>query len=120
MANNGYDQTYEDDRKQSEEDLDLPRRAGEAISNAASKAKDFVVDTVKDMPVAKTIRAMKDRYDATQLPMEKKAKGGKIKSPTMTYKTYTKTGKPDGMKTVKVSSASSRADGCCIRGKTRA
>jgi len=84
------------DRKQNEEDLDLPRRAGEAISNAASKAKDFVVDTVKDMPVAKTIRAMKDRYDATQLPMEKKAKGGKIRS------------------------ASSRADGCCIRGKTRA
>lgn len=84
------------DRKQNEEDLDLPRRAGEAISNAASKAKDFVVDTVKDMPVVKTIRAMKDRYDATQLPMEKKAKGGKIRS------------------------ASSRADGCCIRGKTRA
>ena len=84
------------DRKQNEEDLDLPRRAGEAISNAASKAKDFVVDTVKDMPVTKTIRAMKDRYDATQLPMEKKAKGGKVKS------------------------ASARADGCCIRGKTRA
>lgn len=84
------------DRKQNEEDLDLPRRAGEVISNAASKAKDFVVDTVKDMPVTKTIRAMKDRYDATQLPMEKKAKGGKIRS------------------------ASSRADGCCIRGKTRA
>lgn len=47
-------------------------------------------------------------------------KGGKVKSPTMTYETYTKTGKPAGMKTVKVSSASKRADGCAIRGKTKA
>jgi hypothetical protein len=55
-------------------------------------------------------------------------KGGKVKDPTMTYQTYSKTGKPAGMKTVtvkkasggSVSSASKRADGCAIRGKTRA
>ena len=59
---------------------------------------------------------------------EKKAKGGVIKDPTMTYQTYSKTGKPAGMKTITVkkasggsiSSASKRADGCAIRGKTRA
>jgi len=55
-------------------------------------------------------------------------KGGKVKDPTMSYQTYSKTGKPAGMKTVAVkkasggsiSSASKRADGCAIRGKTRA
>jgi hypothetical protein len=53
-------------------------------------------------------------------------KGGKIKSPTMSFQTYSKTGKKTGMKTIKmssggkVSSASSRGDGCAIRGKTRA
>jgi hypothetical protein len=80
------------DRKQNEEDLDLPRRAGEAVVKGAKVVKDAVVDSY---PV-KTIRAMKDRYDASQMPIEKKAKGGSV------------------------SSASSRADGCAIRGKTRA
>jgi hypothetical protein len=55
-------------------------------------------------------------------------KGGKVKDPTMSYQTYSKTGKPAGMKTVavkkasggSVSSASKRADGCAVRGKTRA
>jgi hypothetical protein len=52
-------------------------------------------------------------------------KGGKVKNPTMSFQTYTKTGKEAGMKTVPVKmsaggSASSRADGCAIRGKTRA
>jgi hypothetical protein len=55
-------------------------------------------------------------------------KGGKVKDPTMTYQSYSKTGKPAGMKTVtvkkasggSVSSASKRADGCAVRGKTRA
>lgn len=49
-------------------------------------------------------------------------KGGSVKKPTMTYQTYTDTGKPAGMKTVKMSkggSASGRADGIAKRGKTR-
>jgi len=85
------------DKAQNEEDLDLPRRAGEAIVKGAKAAKDYVVDTVKGMPIVKTVGAMKDRYDATQIPIEKKAKGGKVKS----------------------SSASKRADGCCVKGKTK-
>jgi hypothetical protein len=55
-------------------------------------------------------------------------KGGKVKDPTMSYQSYSKTGKPAGMKTVtvkkasggSVSSASKRADGCAVRGKTKA
>jgi hypothetical protein len=50
-------------------------------------------------------------------------KGGSVKKPTMTYETYTDSGKPAGMKTVKMAkggSASVRADGCAIRGKTKA
>jgi hypothetical protein len=84
------------DRKQNEEDLDLPRRAGEAVVKGAKAAKDFVVDTATNSFPVKTIRAMKDRYDASKLPMEKKAKGGSVKS-----------------------SASSRADGIAVKGKTR-
>ena len=68
------------DRKQNEEDKDLPRRAGEAVAKGAKAAKDFVVDTAKDNFVTKGVRAMKDRYDASQMPVEKKAKGGMIKS----------------------------------------
>lgn len=80
------------DAEQNKEDLDLPRRVGEVVVKGAKAVKDAVVDSY---PV-KTIRAMKDRYDASQMSVEKKAKGGKV------------------------SSASKRADGCAIRGKTRA
>jgi len=69
------------DRKQNEEDLDLPRRAGAAVVKGAKAAKDYVVDTVKDMPMVKTVRDMKDRYDASQIPMKKSdgmKKGGKV------------------------------------------
>jgi hypothetical protein len=69
--------------------------------------------------------AMKDEFKPSELRSDFK-KGGKIKSPTMSFQTYSKTGKKTGMKTIKmssggkVSSASSRGDGCAIRGKTRA
>ena len=79
MAKNGYDQTYEDDRKENEETADLLPRAGRAIAGAAGKAKDYVVNAVENMPQVKTMKAMKDRYDAAQMPVEKKAKGGKVK-----------------------------------------
>jgi len=52
-------------------------------------------------------------------------KGGKVKTATMTFETYTKTGKKAGLKTVPVKkmakggTASSRADGCCVKGKTK-
>jgi hypothetical protein len=58
-------------------------------------------------------------------PMQGMKKGGKVKAPTMTFETYTKTGKKAGLKTVpakKMSNggtASSRADGIAVKGKTR-
>jgi len=67
-----------------------------------------------------------DRIIKNQKSLMGKKKGGEIKSPTMSFQTYSKTGKKTGMKTVKmasggkVSSASSRGDGCAVRGKTRA
>jgi len=60
----------------------------------------------------KTVKKAADKEEGMK-------KGGKVKSPTMTFQTYTKTGKPAGMKTVSVSSASKRADGCAIKGKTK-
>jgi hypothetical protein len=90
MAKSPDEIVAEIDRKQNEEDLDLPRRAGEAIVKGAKAAKDFVVESIP-----KAVKNVMDAREASQLPMEKKAKGGKI------------------------SSASKRADGIAIRGKTR-
>ena len=54
-------------------------------------------------------------------------KGGKVKAPTMTFETYTKTGKKAGLKTVPVKkmasggkvSQLSKANGIAVRGKSR-
>jgi hypothetical protein len=67
------------DRKQNEEDLDLPRRAAKAAVNLV-KPKATKPDT------GETTNPMGDKYKS----------GGKV------------------------SSASKRADGCAIRGKTKA
>ena len=80
MAKNGYDQTYEDDRKENEETRALVKKAVMAPINAV-KPKATKPDT------GETTNPMGDKY----------AKGGSVKS-----------------------SASKRADGCAIRGKTRA
>ena len=77
MAKNGYDQTYEDDRKENEETRALVKKAVMAPINAI-KPKVTKPDT------GETTNPMGDKY----------SKGGKT--------------------------ASARADGCCIRGKTRA
>ena len=78
MAKNGYDQTYEDDRKENEETRALVKKAVMAPINAV-KPKETKPDT------GETTNVMGDKY----------AKGGKV------------------------SSASKRADGCCVKGKTR-
>jgi hypothetical protein len=77
MAKNGYDQTYEDDRKENEETRALVKKVVMAPINAV-KPKSTKADT------GETTNPMGDKY----------AKGGKT--------------------------ASARADGCAIRGKTRA
>ena len=75
MANNGYDQTYEDDKKENEETRALVKKIAMAPIKAM-KPKATKPDT------GETTNPMGDKY----------AKGG---------------------------SASSRADGCCVKGKTR-
>jgi len=79
MAKNGYDQTYEDDRKENEETRALVKKAVMAPINVV-KTKETKADT------GETTNPMGDKY----------AKGGSVKS------------------------ASARADGCAIRGKTKA
>jgi hypothetical protein len=79
MAKNGYDQTYEDDRKENEETRALVKKAVMAPINVV-KPKETKPDT------GETTNPMGDKY----------AKGGSVKS------------------------ASARADGIAIRGKTRA
>jgi len=78
MAKNGYDQTYEDDRKENEETRALVKKAVMAPINAV-KPKETKPDT------GETTNPMGDKY----------AKGGKV------------------------GSASKRADGCCVKGKTK-
>ena len=95
------------DAAQNEEDKGLPKRMAKAAINLV-KPKATKPDT------GETTNPMGDKY----------AKGGNVKSPTMSFQTYTKTGKEAGMKTVPVKmskggSASARADGCCTKGKTR-
>jgi hypothetical protein len=154
MAKHGYDQTYENDRLQNEEDADLLPRAGRMLK--AKLDEDLTggayVGSRLNMPSNTRLGKMspadarlyndsmaklqEDRalesYGAKlkKSPIEKAygmKKGGNVKSPTMSFQTYTETGKKAGMKTVpvkmakggKVSSASKRADGCCVKGKTK-
>ena len=76
-------------------------------------------------PIQNTAAPEMDLQDKARRSMGFK-KGGKVKDSTMTFETYTKTGKKAGLKTVPVKkmasggmTASKRADGCCTKGKTR-
>ena len=116
-----------------------PRRTNEDRLEAADKAKRESDAEMKresrgvQKPanfdaIEEAKRDAKDRADAKKqekaynesLTTENKAKGGM----TAKYMSFSKTGKPDGMKSAtKMASggmtASSRADGCCTKGKTR-
>jgi hypothetical protein len=121
------------DRKQNEEDLaNLNKYVKEPAKAAFKKMKENLLGTDEQNQAAKErMRKMDEKSpDSTQAKINKilgMKSGGKIKDPTMTYQTYSKTGKPAGMKTVtvkkasggSVSSASKRADGCAIKGKTK-
>jgi hypothetical protein len=81
------------DRKQNEEDRELPKRAYAKVKELGGKAVDYVKENIVPSMVKKPMEAASKMKEAK--PVEK-AKGGKV------------------------SSASKRADGCAIRGKTRA
>jgi len=115
MAKNGYDQTYENDRLQNEEDKGLPKRAAKAVVKSARSTMDVIgpdlqraFDDYAAKEEAKS-KAAKESREAGGREAVKGMKEGRMDATGMPYK-----------KGGSVSSASARADGCCIRGKTKA
>jgi hypothetical protein len=113
MAKNGYDQTYENDRLQNEEDRDLIPRAGRMIKEKLNEdlTGGAYVGSRLNMPSNTRMgklnagdTALLNKYDASE-------EGVAAKRARAMGNKYAKGGK--------VSSASKRADGCCIKGKTR-
>ena len=118
------------DAAQNKEDLELPKRVVEAVSKGAKTVKDKVdedltggayVGSRLNMPsntrmgkVSPSDARLVNEYDASEEgKMAKFERRNGIPSSTK--------GNRNGMKSGgKVKSASSRADGCAIRGKTRA
>jgi hypothetical protein len=103
-----------------------------AIASLGKTLKDKIMGTKEqNEEAAERMRKMDEKNpESTQAKVNKvlgMKMGGKVKDPTMSYQSYSKTGKPAGMKTVtvkkasggSVSSASKRADGCAVKGKTR-
>lgn len=102
MANNPYDQTYEDDKKENIETREL-------IAKPLRAAKNYIVDKLKGMDQRTLQQVTTDKMDQRSIEdvikgkppkykdeVVKKAKGGVVRS-----------------------SASKRADGCATKGKTR-
>ena len=88
-----------------------PQRTDESDEEYVTPAKHY--DMRKEQLEAKEAKEAEKSYNAAS----KMAKGGV----TAKYMSFTKTGKPAGMRNVmaKGGSASSRADGIAERGKTR-
>jgi hypothetical protein len=123
MAKNGYDQTYENDRLQNKEDKDLIPRTGRAVVGAAKKIYNAATSKGEDFEPKQTHYYVDDNNqpigtmpetDAVRSANEKQVRPLNMGSKSKATKAseYKKGGK--------VSSASKRADGCAIRGKTRA
>lgn len=84
---------------------------------AVAEAEQEYLDAAKR---AKSIETQRDTGENTNAAGDTYKKGGKVAGAK--YMSFTKSGKPDGMKPVKMSaggSASKRADGIAERGKTR-
>ena len=105
------------DRKQREADAEMKRE-----SRGVQKPANFdaIEEAKRDAQDRKAAKLQEKAYNES-LTSEDKAKGGVTGKK---YMSFSKTGKPAGMKTAtKMASggktASSRADGCCTKGKTR-
>ena len=90
-----------------------PQRTDESNQEYVTPAKHY--DMRKEQLEAKEAKEAEKSYNDSL----KMAKGGAVKKPQ--YMSFTKTGKPAGMRDVmaKGGTASSRADGIAKRGKTR-
>jgi hypothetical protein len=92
---------------------------------AKIEEKQMKMEEMKDPEAYRKNKAMYDVSTEVKKFDENYKKGGKVKAPTMTFETYTKTGKKAGLKTIPVKkmsnggTASSRADGIAVKGKTR-
>jgi len=74
MAKNGYDQTYEDDRRENEETKDLPRRAMKAITpDFAKPALKYISGSELD-----TDKVKRNTGETTDAMGNSYKKGGKI------------------------------------------
>lgn len=112
MANNGYDQTYEDDRKENEETRDLIPRVGRMLREKLNEdlTGGAYVGSRLNMPSNTRLGKMNAEDTALLNKYDKSPEGVKARMK-----------RNFGMKAGgSVSSASKRADGCAIRGKTRA
>ena len=106
------------EQDKSEADAEMKRE-----SRGVKKPANFdaIEEAKRDAQDRKAAKLQEKAYNES-LTTESKKKGGSIKSAK--YMSFSKTGKPAGMKTAtKMASggktASSRADGCCTKGKTR-
>ena len=123
-ANKGYKQHYEDERKENEETREM-------IAGPLRKAKDYVVDKLKGMDQRSIQDVVKDKLksmdqrtlkEVTTDKMDQRSIEDVVKGKPPKYKDEVakKKGGSVGYKSGgKVSSASKRADGCAIKGKTR-
>ena len=111
-------QREKDEAAKRESDAEMKRE-----SRGVQKPANFdaIEEAKRDAQDRKAAKLQEKAYNES-LTTESKKRGGSIKSAK--YMSFSKTGKPAGMKTAtKMSSggktASSRADGCCTKGKTR-
>jgi len=94
---------------------------------AKVEEKQMKMEEMKDPQASQKNKAMYDVSTEVKKFDENYKKGGKVKAPTMTFETYTKTGKKAGLKTVPVKKMASggkvsqlaKANGIAVRGKTR-
>ncbi len=128
-ANKGYKQHYEDEAKQNAEDRDLIPRIGRKLKEVGTFIKDKVLidDTTASKQYDEAQRNKRQEKDAAAQEAQQKKMREAIGADAI--EDAMRNGKPVkkakggsvGYKAGgKVSSASKRADGCAIRGKTRA
>ena len=110
---------------QREKDATAKREADSEMQRESRGVKkpanfDAIEEAKRDAQDRKAAKLQEKAYNES-LTTENKKKGGSIKSAK--FMSFSKTGKPAGMKSVTKmasgGSASSRADGCCTKGKTR-
>lgn len=119
----GIKRVTEADEKKKNADKDKREAAAEMKRESRGVAKPANFDAIEESKQEAKDSATSKKQDKAyneSLTTENKAKGGM----TAKFMSFSKKGKPAGMKSVtKMASggmtASSRADGCCTKGKTR-